>query len=1229
MFYPLNKQIRHRHPSLFRYVNRLLMPHSSTSNSVIRQLQVVFSLSTLLLLISLAASFYSIQKLIQNSELVNHTNQVLIESENIISYMKDAETGQRGYLVTLDPLFLQPYTGSYEKVTTRYERLRELVADNPAQQKNLDEAKTLYEAKFVQMRRTIALTRQNTSFSRDTLSRNREMARGKQVMDNLRGVINRMKVQENELLQRRVEQQQIYITYTPFLLVIAALVSMLITLFAYGRIKKDLDDRVIQEKLAEEKYTETAKRIAVLEDITQAIAGGDYSVRSTDAEDDDLGRIAKALNQMTNSLEQTFTDLTAKNWLQTGAANVSDAIRGEKDLNKLATHLIDALANHLNAPVGTVYLIDNDGNYALSGSYATQNVPTVITPGHGLIGQVIERKKTIVIRDIPADYSRVSSSLGDAHPTALIITPLLHGKVCLGAIELGLLRTPSALDLEFVDASQEGIAIGVKAALDYIRLANFLEETQAQSEELQAQHEELETMNSELETQAQKLQASEEELRVQQEELQQINTELEERGLLLEERNDEIQRKADELELATRYKSEFLANMSHELRTPLNSILLLSRLLGENGDENLSNDQVEYANVIQSSGNGLLGLIDEILDLSKIEAGQMTLEYHEVSIGEITDELQSLFGLLAKEKGIDFIITVKPDVPPVIETDRMRLGQILKNLLSNALKFTATGSVSLTIERPTGHPDFAPENSLRFVVTDTGIGIAPEKQPLIFEAFQQADGSTKRKYGGTGLGLSISRELAKLLGGEITLKSTLNKGSEFTVFMPVSASQSAPADNKPTPARTASPDPPASRTATPGKYISTAIPEAIADDRNAITAQDKVILIIEDDTSFAKSLLDYAQKKGYKVIVSVRGDEGLNLAKIYRPLGILLDIELPVMSGWEVMDALKADPQTRPIPVHIMSSHKLKNESLLKGAIDFVEKPMAYEQMQEVFKKIEYVLNRDPKKVLIIEDNPKHAKALAYFLETFDISSELKSNVSEGIDALKRNEVDCVILDMGIPDTKAYETLEEARKNPELENLPIIIFTGKSLSMAEELKIKKYADSIIVKTAHSYQRMLDEVSLFLHLVEENKHAKSSPSTKKLGELSQVLTNKTVLVADDDVRNIFSLSKALEKYNMTVIAALDGKEALQKLAENPEIDAVLLDMMMPQLDGYETARTIREHYQWKNLPVIAVTAKAMTGDREKCIQAGASDYITKPVDIDQLISLLRVWLYDKN
>jgi signal transduction histidine kinase/DNA-binding response OmpR family regulator len=1053
------------------------------------------------------------------------------------------------------------------------------------------------------------------------------MMKGKKIMDNLRLAINQIKRAENNFLAERLAEQQRYITYTPFLLVIVAIVSILITLLTYLRIKTDMDDRIAHQREIDQQYREANERIAVLEDVTQDIAGGNYAIRSEDVRDDELGRIGRALNVMTTALERTFTDLNENTWLQTGAVNIGNAIRGQRNLKKLANSLIDTMADYLGAPLGAMYFIDNGPNYRLTGRYAVSDAPEYVVAGKGLVGQAIERKKMVVVQDLPDDYQHIRSALGEVRPKALVIVPLLYGEECVGVLELGLLREPQARELAFLHRNQEAMATGINAALDYVRLQNFLEETQAQSEELQAQQHELENLNAELEMQTQKLQASEEELRVQQEELQQTNTELEERGLLLEERNDEIQNKATELELSTRYKSEFLANMSHELRTPLNSILLLSRLLSENTDENLNSDEVEYANVIQSSGKGLLGLIDEILDLSKIEAGQMTLDVQTVDVNDIISELRSLFGLLAKEKGLTFDVSVAENVPKTIETDKMRLGQILKNLISNALKFTAEGSIGLHIARSPDRPGM-----LSFAVKDTGIGIAPEKQHLVFEAFQQADGSTKRKYGGTGLGLSISRELAKLLGGDIDLVSEVGKGSQFTVYVPAgdfmapipvaSGPVFRPEPSKPQPAKPAAP--------APNRYISTIIPEAIPDDRNDITEQDKTILIIEDDVNFAKSLLDYSRKKGYKVIVSVRGDEGLQLANTFRPKGILLDLQLPVMSGWEVMDALKANPQTRPIPVHMMSSHKVKNESMLKGAIDFVDKPMAFEQMHDVFKKIEYVLNRDAKKVLIIEDNPKHAKALAYFLETFNINSELKSNINDGVVALKNKEVDCVILDMGIPDNKAYETLEEAKKNPGLENLPIIVFTGRSLSMSEELKIKKYADSIIVKTAHSYQRMLDEVSLFLHLVEENKQLPDTTGPqKKLGALSQVLDNKTVLIADDDVRNIFSLSKALEQYNMNVVAALDGKEAMQKLNENPAIDLVLLDMMMPEMDGYETATKIRNNYKWKNLPVIAVTAKAMTGDREKCIQAGASDYITKPVDIDQLISLLRVWLYDRS
>jgi signal transduction histidine kinase/DNA-binding response OmpR family regulator/CHASE3 domain sensor protein len=1201
----------------------------SNNSYVIRQLKTVFSISVALLLVSLYASYTSITRLIDNSKMVNHTNMVLIQAENLISYMKDAETGHRGFLASGgDVSFLEPYNYSRQKVLKTYADLTMLTGNNPKQQAYLKEALRLINKKYQQMETMILLTKSGQYGLAYEKEKHKGMTQGKLVMDTLRAVVVNMKTEEKKLLEIRTAEQTKYILYTPSLVLVAALISILITVLSYVRIKRDVDKRIAQQKADEAKYIETSERISIMEAIAKKIADGNYTVRSNDQRQDELGRISKALNEMTGALEQNFNHLKDTAWLQTGSVKLSDAMRGEKNLHKLSTNLINVIIEYLEAPLGTLYLVGKHSQLLLVGSFAAEDAPKNLKIGEGLVGQVVKSKKLMVLNDLPSNYLSIKSSIGHTLPTSLVILPLMYSNEVIAVVEIGLLRTLTTIELEFLEKNSEAIGIGLNAALDYEKLQHLLEETQAQSEELQTQHGELENLNTELEAQAQKLQASEEELRVQQEELQQTNEELEERSSLLEEKNVDIQRKAEELAIATRYKSEFLANMSHELRTPLNSILLLSRLLSENNDKNLNNDQVEYAKVIQSSGNGLLALIDEILDLSKIEAGKMSLEFQQVSISEIIDDLQSLFNPIANEKKIDFHVIINKDVPKVIETDRMRVDQILKNLISNALKFTDKGSVTMEVKNVPGN-----DKVLCFEIKDTGIGIAKDKQQLIFEAFQQADGSTKRKYGGTGLGLSISKELTKLLNGELKLTSEPDKGSTFSLFIPIlkiKAGYVSVIGNflKEQQQETSIPPLPIEKAQNDDMYVSNFIPQSIPDDRDSISKNDKIILIIEDDTVLAKALLEYTRRKKYKGIVSVRGDEGLSLALKYKPMGILLDIHLPVKSGWEVMEELKANMETKHIPIHIMSSNKVKNESITKGAVDFIDKPIAFEQMSDVFKKIEYIVNNKSKKVLIVEENPKHAKALAYFLETCNISSDVKSDFKEGIEALKNESVDCVILDMEISNIKSYNLLEEAKKNSGLDSLPIIIFTGRNLSTAEEQKIKQYADSIIVKTAHSYQRMLDEVSLFLHLVGGENEAKKG-DFKKLGALNQILNEKTVLVVDDDVRNIFSLSKALEKLKINVITAIDGNEAMKKLNENPGVDAVLLDMMMPQMDGYQTATKIREQARWKNLPVIAVTAKAMSGDREKCIDAGASDYITKPIDIDQLLSLLRVWLYYKN
>ncbi|RZJ70687.1 response regulator [Flavobacterium sp.] len=1184
-------------------------------NTFKRNLLLSFGGSLLLLVISSGAAYLSIKNLLGSSEMVDHTNEVIYNLNRGQQVMTDAQSGMRGFVITGKEEYLSDYKGAEVRADSYFNKLRELTQDNPVQQNSLRELVPLRLKYFLYLQARIGEKKRGES----NLG---ELGNGKAMMAEMRNIVRRMESEELGLLKKRTQETQTYANYSIWLIVAAAFVSIFLSGLFFVRILADYNERTKLNKQLVDKDIEIAERIRIISGVAQQITEGNFKVRVKDSTTDNLGSVGESLNNMAVELDRSFQSLSDKEWLQAGIAELGEVMIGEKNVLQLSKDVITYIAEYTKSDAAVIYVQNGDELVAVAGySYVPNPKREKIQIGQGLVGQAVESDKLTQIRSDSEDNITVSYALGEMKPKHIVALPLREINV-EGALEIATVNAFSPLQLEFLDAVADSIAIALKGAQNRSKLQELLEETQAQSEELKAQHSELESMNAELEAQTEKLQASEEELKVQQEELQQTNEELAERSVLLEERNTEIQKKSEDLERTTRYKSEFLANMSHELRTPLNSILLLSRLLSENNDKNMSSEQIEFSKVINSSGNGLLGLIDEILDLSKIEAGKMDLEFADVSVQEISGMMKSLFSEVAKEKGIAFVVD-DSNAPVVIKTDKMRLEQILKNLISNAIKFTENGSVTLAISK-------SEDKFATFSVKDTGIGIAPEKQLLIFEAFQQADGSTKRKYGGTGLGLSISRELAKLLRGELKLSSSVGEGSEFSLTVPLSASSAAVSGpisvQRPTSEQMSEQNDEVKLTKT-SEYLSDSIPDDIPDDRESISENDKTILIVEDDTNFAKSLLEFTRQRGYKGIVSVRGDHALNLALVYKPIGVLLDIQLPIKSGWEVMEELKSNGQTRHIPVHIMSSHKMRQESLLKGAVNFLEKPAAYEQIPEVFRRIEHIVNRESQKVLIIEDNSQHAKALAYFLESHNINSEIQSDITSGVDALQKEHVNCVILDMGIPDKQSYEILENVKKNKGLENLPVIVFTGKSLSLKEEVKIKHYADSIIVKTAHSYQRMLDEVSLFLHLMEEQK--KAPGMAKKVNLLNNILSGKTVLVVDDDVRNIYSLTKALETLKMNVITAIDGKEALKVLEAHPETDVVLLDMMMPNMDGYETATHIRQNHKYKNLPVIAVTAKAMTGDREKCINAGASDYITKPVDVDQLMSLLRVWLYDKN
>jgi len=1182
------------------------------SSKTNHNLRIGFGLSALLLIISSLVSYICIRNLISSGGWVRHSNEIRYTLEGVMSSLKDAETGQRGFLLTGNSDYLTPYNSAYHTALKKLDKVLALTEDNPIQQQNGRELNDLILKRAERLQQMIDNKKQGIAVNDE------DLRIGKTYMDNIRVQADRMLQEENRLLQRRMEKQQKFVTYTPAVILISALLSIGISVFFYLSIVKDIADKNKLHQALKEKDEDLSQRIEMVQHIAGQIAQGDYYIRINEKGKDSLGSLATALNRMAESLAFSFGKLSDNEWLQRGVAQLNEKMVGQKDIATLTSQVIEFAAVYTGSHIGALYLLQND-KLVLSGGYALPaTVSSEIPLGQGIVGQSLRNQEEILLEDVDPEYVAVSHATGNIRPKAVVAYPVFHEGAPVGVMELAAIKNYTDRDRAFLKTIAHNIGTAIVSAVNYKRLQELLEETQAQSEELQTQHSELENMNAELEAHAQKLQASEEELRVQQEELQQSNAELEERNHIINLRNLEIQKKAEELEQSTRYKSEFMANMSHELRTPLNSILLLSRYLYENSEQNLNEDQQESAKVIFNSGSGLLDLIDELLDLSKIEAGKMDLDYVQVSLSEVMADIHTLFLPIAKDKKLELRVQHDLEEPQMMETDRTKLEQILKNLLSNALKFTSEGYVSLKIERP--------DNGayLHFIVEDTGIGIPEDKQDQVFEAFTQADGSTRRKYGGTGLGLSISRELARLLAGEITVSSIPGKGSTFTLVLPVKRPEQNISQD---PALPAGPQEKVPAAQEPGKvrHLAATIPEDIADDRDQLQQGDKVILIIEDDTAFAGALLRYARQQQYKGIVTVRGDQAVEMARRYKPAAILLDIQLPVMDGWEVMEALKSDAATRHIPVHIMSSFEVKKESRWHGAVDFINKPVALEQMKKMFMRLETVLNKHPKKVLIIEENTKHAQALSNFLDSYNISSGVEHNIQDSIRHLQNKETDCVILDMGIPGQSAYETLETVKTTPGMEDIPVIVFTGKSLSQAEENRIRQYADSIVVKTAHSYQRILDEVGLFLHLVETGQQ---SGPRRPTGSRTEILSGKTVLIADDDVRNIFSLTKALEKHQVHVITATDGAEALQQLEKHPQTDIVLMDMMMPQMDGYESTTRIRQHPRFKHIPVIAVTAKAMLGDREKCIAAGASDYISKPVDTDQLVSLLRVWLYDK-
>ncbi len=1009
------------------------------------------------------------------------------------------------------------------------------------------------------------------------------------------------------------------------------------------------------------------------------IAEGSYSDKIQPfSERDQLGT---ALYRLTDSLKKMRELNEKQNAIKSAQMELNNAMRGEQDTVELATRVISYLCRYLEAPMGAFFLYEPDeGVLRLCGSYAYQKRRKLINGiriGEGLVGQAALEKSILQLTDLPASYVPVQSGLGQGVPKAVVVVPMLVEDELKGVIEIGAMTEFSEEALAFLELAAPQIAISVHSAQSRTRMKALLEKTQLQAEQLQRQQDILQQTNRELEEQTRALRASEAKLQVQQEELRQANEELQEQTQLLEEQKEDIQKKNLELEMAgklisekaealekiSRYKSEFLANMSHELRTPLNSILLLSKMMADNKDGNLTEKQVEFARTIHSSGSDLLKLINEVLDLSKVEAGKMELHIESVSPGEIASTLRRNFQHIAKNKGLSFEVIEEKDLPETITTDRQRIEQILKNFLSNAFKFTATGGITVRLHRPWGmnlsQSRLDPEKAVAFSVSDTGIGIPKDKQNIVFEAFRQADGSTSRKYGGTGLGLSISLELAKYLGGEIQLVSEENQGSTFTLILPEMCAKpdetGKPKSTKPVGgvvchseagSKSDGQQPKSAERPLPVEggakagvsagvaWVSAPVvakdparsAEEIADDRKDLQPTDRKILIIEDDPHFARILCDLSHDRGFKVLVADNGETGLHFADYYRPDAVILDVNLPGMDGWTVLERLKSNSETRHIPVHVISANDRPLNALKMGAIGYMTKPVSMDELNGAYARIERKIDSSVRSILLIEDDPAQAAAVRELLADARVVITVAASGKEAMDVLGRDSFDCMILDIGLPDMSGIEVLSHVRSNSKLRDMPVIVYTGRELTQQESALVQDYAEMIVLKDARSPDRLLEEATLFLHLVDSELPAEKKRMLQRIHDREAVFQGKKILLVDDDMRNVYAITNILEEKGMRVIIGKNGKEGIEKLKAEPEIDLVLMDIMMPVMDGYEAMRQIRSMDAYRKLPIIALTAKAMKGDKALCIEAGANDYLAKPFETEKLLSMLRVWLY---
>jgi CheY-like chemotaxis protein len=964
-------------------------------------------------------------------------------------------------------------------------------------------------------------------------------------------------------------------------------------------------------------------QVRAIAEVATAVTKGDLT-RSIQVEArGEVAELKDNINAMIGNLRATTERNTEQDWLKTNLAKFSRMMQGQRDLVTVGKLLLSELAPLVNAHQGVVYVMETtEGSVYLKelACYADDPMesrsPRLYALGEGLVGQAAADRQRLLLSDIPPESFVIRAGLFTANPKNVIVLPVLYEGHVKAVVELASLYEFTPSHVAFLEQLTGTIGVVLNTIEATMRTEGLLKQSQQLAGELQAQQTELQQTNEELANKA-KLLAEQ-------------NAEVERKNQEIELARRALEEKAAELALTSRYKSEFLANMSHELRTPLNSILILGQQLSENADKNLTMRQVEFAKTIHSAGTDLLNLISDILDLSKIESGTVTVECEDLLFTHLRETIERNFRHEADQRKLSFTPDFESRLGRAINTDSKRLLQVLKNLLSNAFKFTERGGVRLHVGVANGgwtpdHPVLSQAPTvIEFSVSDTGIGIPPEKQKIIFEAFQQADAGTARKYGGTGLGLAISRELAHLLGGEIRLSSIPGSGSTFTLYLPLN--YMGPAYSKVASQVTTAPQSSAAAPAYQPVVLPVVRQEEIADDREDLQPGDPTLLIVEDDPHYARVLLNLARDKGFKVVVAKTGADALMLAKKYKPTAVSLDVFLPDMLGWTVLNQLKRNPEMRHIPVQILTIEDERQYGLERGAFSFITKAVTTDSLEHAFDRLKSFTTNRMRKLLVIEDDPAERMSVAELLGHTDVEISTAATGAQALETMREQSFDCVVLDLRLPDMSGFELLTEVQQDPKLRETPIIVFTGRELSAEEEGELRKKAKSIVLKGVRSPERLLDETALFLHRVIADLPPAKQQMIEALHESDEPLNGRKVLVVDDDIRNIFALNSLLERHNMQVISATNGQEAISLVENTDDLSLVLMDVMMPEMDGYETMRRIRSKPQFRLLPIIALTAKAMKGDREKCLEAGASDYVAKPVNTDQLLSLVRMWLH---